>query len=378
MKRILISVIAAFSLIAPLSAFEWGGLLDNNSKLNLQNKTPAFSQSNAVYLWGSSNLSESGNMYIKGEGMYKYTFNTPGKVFSQVADLDLLKFSGNFSKGKANINVSAGRFIITDLTGSIFAQNSDGAFIEYAAPKFGISAYAGYTGLLNSNAVTMLDKDGNVFAPANKVYALANPYIPLCFTFSMPSLFMNQTLAFQTNAFIDLSTEKYNRMYATVNLTGPLASKVFYNFVTDFGTENFKNISNFTKLSVSAFPVSGLYITGAFEYASGNNGALSAFRGFSSKAAYSASKDFQTTGEMIPSVSVNYAPNKKILVGADLKTVFSCPENKVSATGLSADLNCIYNIFSDLNLTVSLSGFKGYTDASLDNFSANLKLAVAF
>lgn len=378
MKRILISIIAAFSLLAPLSAFEWGGLLDNNSKIICQNKTTAFSQSNGIYLWGSTNLSESGNMYIKGEGMYKYTYLAPAKVLTQVADLDLLKFVGNFSKGKANINVAAGRFIISDLTGAIFAQNSDGAFVEYAAPKFGISAYAGYTGLLNSNAVSILDKNGNVFAPANKVYALATPYIPLCFTLSLPSLFMNQTLSFQANAFVDLTAEKYNRMYATANLTGPLAAKVFYNFVTDFGTENFKTISNFTKLSVSAFPVSGLYVTGAFEYASGNNGALSAFRGFSSRAAYSASRDFQTTGEIIPSVSVNYAPTRKILVGADVKSVFSCPDSKVTATGLEADLNCIYNVFSDLNLTLSLSGFKGYTDANLDNFTANLKIAVAF
>lgn len=379
MKRILISIISAIALLAPLSAFEWGGLFDNNTKVISagagDSNSIMFSQSNGIYLWNSLNLTKSGNVYLKAEMNYQYTFNAPGNSFSQIADLDLLKIAGSFDSGNAKLNFSAGRFIFTDHSGAVFTQNCDGAFVEYAAPKFEISAYAGYTGLLNSNAVTILDSEGNAFTPANDIYALSASYVPVCFSVSLPSLFMNQTVSLQADGFFDLGSSKSNRMYAEAGISGPLAASVFYNVVTDFGTVNFKNLSNYTKLSVSAFPVEGLYITGAFEYASGNNGPLSAFRGFSSR---TVCESYQTSGVIVPSISVNYAPLKNLLIGADIKSVFTCPEDKVDAAGLSGSLNCIYNVLSDVNLTLNVSGFKGYTDSSLDNLTATLKVAVSF
>lgn len=379
MKRILISIISAISLLAPLSAFEWGGLLDNNSKVisagAADSKSTSFSQSNGIYLWGSSNLTESGNVYVKAEGNYRYTFTAPDKTFVQTADLDLLKVAGSFDSDNAKFNFSAGRFIFADLSSAVFAQNCDGVYVEYAAPKFELSLYAGYTGLLNSNVVTMLDSEGNAYSPENDIYALSAAYIPACVSVSLPALFANQTIKLQAEGFIDLTESKANRLYAAAELSGPLAATVFYNVLTDFGTVNFKNISNYSKVSVSAFPVSGLYVSGACEYASGNNGFLSAFHGFSSR---TVCESFQTSAVLVPSLSASYAPLNNLLIGADLKSVFSCPEDKIDATGFSASLNCSYNIFSDVNLTLNVSGFKGYSDSSLDNLTAALKLAVAF
>jgi len=373
MKKLSLAILSALLVLAPVSAFEWGGLIDNTTQYVI---TPsAFSQSDAVYLWASSPLNADGSIYLKGEGMYKFALSQ--KVVSNIVDLDLLKCAGSLPMGTATLDFSAGRFSISDLTGAIFSQTSDGAYVNYAAPKFGVSAYAGYTGLLNANTVYMIGKNGK-HAPKNKVYALANPYIPVSAAVTLPYLFLNQTLAFQGNAFIDLSEAKYNRIFGTMNLSGALAPVVFYNFATSFGSDLSKGLMNYSKLTVTIIEKTAMINVGV-EYASGNNGPFTAFNGLSTHTAYSSGNgDMETTGLFDVSVGSNIPFGRNMLLGANLKGVFTCPESTVTAAGIQADVSFLYNILSDVQLTALVSDFARFNKNYTNKLSATLKLAVSF
>lgn len=383
MKKLFLTLFSAIMILAPVSAVEWGGLIDNTSQFiymnndNSADSNPlSLSQSDAAYLWLSAPLTSDGNVYIKTEGMYKLT-SYKGYI-SHLADLDLLKCAGTIPMGKATLDFSAGRFQISDISGAVFSQNCDGAYVNYAAPKFGVSAYAGYTGLLNSNIVYMLDKNGAKHIPANKVYALSNPYIPVSASVSFPYLFLNQSLTLQGNGFFDLSENKYNRIYGEMMLSGAVAPTVFYNFISDFGSDFETSLMNYTKLNFSIFAGRSLISTGV-EYASGNNGVFSAFRGFSTHTAYSCGNgDIETSGVILATVGANLPIGRNMLIASNIKGVFACPEKELTPAGLQADLSYLYNIFSDLQLTALVSDFISFNNNYADKLSVTLKIALSF
>ena len=383
MKKLLLAVLSSFIILAPASAFEWGGLLDNTSQLiykNSENSSESnplsVAQSDAIYLWASAPLKADGSIYIKSEGMYKFSY-TSG-VISHIADLDLFKCTGTVPMGKAALDFSAGRFSISDISGAVFNQNCDGAYINYTSPIIEFSAYAGYTGLLNSNVVYMLGKDGRKHIPENKVYAFSNPYIPVSASVSFPYLFLNQSLSIQGNGFIDLSENKYNRIYGALSLSGAVTPVVFYNFVTDFGSDFETNIMNYTKLNFSIFAGKSLITTG-IDYASGNHGIFSAFKGFSTHTAYSCGTgDAELSGVILASLGANCPIGTNMLIASNLKGVFACPEKEIIPAGLQADYSYIYNFFSDLQLITVVSGFKGFNQDYADKLTATIKVALSF
>lgn len=378
MKKFAASVLSAVLLLAPLCAYEWGGLFDNTSKITFAENSKLLDQSDSLFMWFSASLNNEGNIYFKGEGMFKFNHLNNLDGWSKnlnIIDIDLLKFAGDFDTSAGKISASVGRFFVSDFSGAIFTQVSDGAYVNFTMPKTAISAYAGYTGLLNSKTVTILGgeyKDG-------QFYTTATPFVPVTLSASFPSLFMNQTLSVQASGFFRADGTEDNRAYGTLHLSGPIASKVFYTVLTDFGTKNFNGLMNFSKVSVAYFPKSNIYINGGIEYASGEQFGLKAFNGFSSRYAYSSLVDAQTTGCVVPQVSASISlMENSVVLGANIKSVFVCPDESFEAKGLQFDVNAIYNVFSDLQTAVTLSAFKGYKNSSEDKLSLTLKAAFSF
>lgn len=379
MKRLFTILLSATLVLAPLAAFDFGGYIGNDSSIiKLGEADPYFNQSNSIFLWASAPIGE--HMYIKGEGMYKYNYDTASEKFVNYVDLDLLKLAGEFSIAPGKLDFALGRFNFSDLTGTIFSQNSDGAFAKLTAKKFNVSLYAGFTGLLNSNIVNILDKGGVIHSPENEVYSLNANYIPVLATVSLPSLFLNQTISLQASGFIDVSENNYNRMYATIDFTGPITSMLFYNLATTFGTENFDSIMNLSNLSFSIFPMSNLFVNAGVLFASGEILGMNSFIGFSSHPAFNAAFPAETTSCLIPSISANLSIlQDKMLLALTGKGVFTTFDDSFKATGVQGDLSAIYNIFPDFQVGLSGSLFKGFSDYSaLDKFSATLKFAVTF
>ena len=376
MKRLFTIILSALIILSPLSAFDFGGYFDNNSKISAPfGSDLSFDQANSIALWISSPINE--NFYIKAEGTYKFSYNYPSNNITHIADLDLLKISGTIPLSKGSIDLAFGRFIYSDLTNTIFSQNCDGVSFKYSTPSLAVSAYAGFTGLLNSNAVTILTETGK-FTPKNEIYALNAFYVPVVASVSLPMLFLNQTLAFQASGFVDVTGDLYNRVYATVDLSGPLATFLFYDFSTTFGTENFKNVMNYSNLSFSIFPTNNIYISTGVIYASGDHLGLKPFRGFSSHPVAS-EISLEASNCLIPSLSANISLlQSKMLVSVTGKGVFQFAADSIDATGIQGDASVIYNIFPDFQVGLSGTVFKGFKDTSLDKFSATVKFAITF
>lgn len=379
-NRFLITAICAlFVFVTPAVSLEWGGIFKNDTQALLPNfNNFSFSQSNSLYMWITSPLGQSG-MYFSGEGMYKYTLTvTDGNNdFVNVADIDLFKIYGDYELNKGTFSFSAGRYMFADSTSAIFIQNFDGASIKYSGRKFAFSAFGGYTGLLNSLAVSMINKDGVVFESKNKFYNLANGFVPAGATFEFPSLFANQALSLQALAVLDMGEEKYNRYYGTLLLSGPLSNKVFYYLASAFGTTDFASIMNYSTFSLYMYPTDIMSVSLGTEYASGKNGFLSPFLGVTSRSVVNSLSAPQTTGAIIPNVSCSFVVDK-VYVGITSKVLLAIPESEVQVKGVEADLSFIYAPFTDLQLGLDINSYIDISKSNDNNLTATLRAALSF
>ena len=378
-KLLIGAVLALFVIISPAASAEWGGILKNDSQALLPGfKDFSFSQSDSLYLWLSSPLGESG-MYFSGEGMYKFTLTAGDgdSTFTQVADVDLFKLSGDYKTNKGVFSFSAGRYMITDSTAVIFAQNFDGASVKYAGNKFSFSAFGGYTGLQNSLNVTMLSKDGYAFISENKIYNLANAFVPAGVTFELPSLFTNQSLSFQGLAFIDFGSEKYNRFYGTLLLSGPISNNFYYNLATSFGTSDFTSLMNYSVLNFYLYPNDFLSVAFGAEYASGKNGPFSPFLGVTSRKVVNSLTAPETSGAIVPNAVCSAVINN-MYFGITSKFLMAIPESKVETKGVEADFTFICSVFTDLQIGFDLVSYFDISKNNEDNLTATIKAAISF
>ena len=378
MKK-LTALAAAFVLTGSLFAMDWGGVIKNNSEV----LTPDFSdisieQSDALYMWATQPLSKDGSFYASGEAYYKFKLvNEAGtNTITNIVDVDLLKVSGNIEFEECTFTFDAGRFLISDSTGVIFSQTCDGTLEKSTLSLAGFSAYLGYTGLLNSNAVTMLDINGNAYANKKGVYVLSHEILPFMYSVDFPVLFGNQSLSVQGAAFIELTQEMNNRCYGNLVLSGPIANSVYYQLATSIGSVNFKNIMNYSALDVYIFPMNSMLVNTGIEYASGNNGPFSAFRGVTSRTAYNSASYPETSGVLMAKASAGISLNS-MYASAAAKFVMDCADS-FGAKGLEFDVNYSYNIFSDLQVGLDVTAYMDFVTATENNYTATLRAAMSF
>ena len=153
MKKLVISGILATAFVfSSAFAISWSGMVDNNSKLSANNdfSVMALEQSNGVYLSVNSNIVDGGSLRFSGEGLYKYKFNynfdTKDNSFKNIADVDLLKLSGDWSIANGHLALALGRYKYSDFSGTVFSQTSDGLYLTYDTLKIKASVYGGFTG----------------------------------------------------------------------------------------------------------------------------------------------------------------------------------------------------------------------------------------
>ncbi len=369
MKKLLVSICTLlFILSAPLSAFEWGGILKNDTGISTPDfKDITFKQSNALSLWFRAPFGDSG-FSLTGEGLYKYNFTASkaAKNFVNIADITLFKLAGKINAGSGDLTLNAGRFSVSDATGAVFAQSSDGLSLLYSLPVVKLGLYAGYTGLLNGLNVSMTS------APEknNKVYNLAYPYVPLGLTIDLPSLFLNQNLTIQGYALFDCGSAKTNLYYANLVLAGPVTNSVFYNISTSLGSANFKNFMNYTGFTLYIFPSQQISLNAGLDYGSAQNGKLAAFTSASFKGA-------EAAGNIIPRLGFTYGTDA-LCIDAAAKFLMAWDGGKYAASGTELNAGLVYNIFSDLQLGFSANAFLDATKAKANRYSANLNLSLAF
>lgn len=379
-KKRFLSIVASLFVCFTASAFDWGGIFKNSTGLSLPNFSNAgLSQTDGLYLWMNTPLANS-ELSLSGEVMYQFGLNADqnGNTVSNLADLDLLKVAGDYDLNSGILSISFGRFAVADITSVIFMQSIDGAFVKYVADLFNISAYAGYTGLLNGLNVTMINGDAQVFENSNSVYSLANPFIPLSLTLEFPALLGNQTLALQANGYLDLGVNRISRYYATLLADGPITDSLFYSVSTTIGSSNFQNIMNYSTASLYYYPLDMFFLSTGVEYASGKNGSLSPFVGITSRAIVNSLESKQTSGIVLPKLSVNVIVGK-ILVSVNGKYLLSVLDSSSEGNGFEADLSLLYSPYSDLQVGLDVTSYFDTTkDKNNNNFTATLKVALSF
>ncbi|MCR4580688.1 MAG: hypothetical protein K5681_10125 [Treponema sp.] len=348
-KKILLLSVLFISFFA--HAFEWGGLLSDDTKLSSDLSSISFHQSNNLSIWANINFNQSGNTYLSAQGSVKYYWDISkdSNDFLPVYNLDLLKFVTLGKFGSSAAIFSMGRFSVSDLTSKVFSQPLDGISLELSFPIVNMGLYAGYSGLLNTSEVLMMGQGGEIQDSSCN-------YIPVNYTLIFPSLLANQTFALQLSSIIDISTENYNRAYGTLLFKGPIAGPLSYSVSTTVGSEKFKNLMNLSELSLSFIPTPFLQLSANATYASGSQLFLSPFVGFTSYTAYNSIMYPELSGVLLPAISLSLI-HKNICGLINVAAVMPMPEQSISFKGVDFSLALIFNIFSDLQLNFRAAGF---------------------
>jgi len=364
MKKILCGAFAALTLL-PLCAFDWGGKLSSTTKYQGKKFGSLFwNESAGAHAWITTPIGE--RLRFGADVSYEFRYDQDGDVFKNIVDINLFKLTGTFHVGEADtFEFGAGRFSLSDATGIIFNQMNDGIYAKYSSPIASVSMYAGITRLLNSHDVVILRHFSDTTVKtedASAAYVLGPSYIPLAFSVNIPSAFLNQDITLEEWAFIDFSGDAYHRLYGTLMFSGPILSNLFYSASTTVGTENASTAFNLTKLSLSFYPVKEAAVVLSGVYASGRNGDLDTFRGFSSQTAVLASETagFSTEydSKIKAMLSGSYTFLSSICVAPSLALVFACPE-KVSYNGFQWRIDAMWNIFHDLQLSAGMYQYIG-------------------
>lgn len=398
-----------FTFAAPRAAFalDFGGIVTNDTSYQTYRDNKFyFDQRNSLSLWLRAPFDKSGENYFAVEAGYNFEgdFEKDEDRYTNVLDINLLEvaFAKNLSSSK--IAFRAGRFYVADLSRMIFLQNADGVKFDFQNNMLKLSTYASYTGLLNAHNVKMIAVTPGQFLTSNnvppiapapvsdkdKVYDLAEKYLIASATLSFPYLFSNQTIALELLGAFRLENETYNRMYATFSIDGPIWRSLFYNVSTTFSLVNYENINNekrnvisnltrigvdyyFTKFSVGASGV----------YASGAQGRLSPFVGFTKNTSTYAYQDFLYSGIIKTGVNAVFKPIENLLLTANLDVIFNAAagdaNDKIEYYGFQYAAGVLWQIKNDFQLGVSMRQFIDKDDSSdVKKMYFGLSAALAF
>ncbi len=385
MKKSFILFLTVLVFTLPVVALEWGGSIQNNSKVNSSDlKNFALDQGDAVSLWINKPLSADNSWNVSADVVYKFDYvldnvaKPTTKSVYNIIDSDFLKLSGKIKMQSAVPVLTLGRFFVSDFTSTIFAQTCDGFSLSYATLKNNYNVYIGYTGLLNSLNVTMLGKDGVEFSSNKDFYALSHAYLPIMVNYENLSFLRNQTLGLQALAVLDAESSNYSRYYGTLSLRGPLFQSLYMSLSTTVGSENFKNIMNYSKLSFDYMNLGVLAVNAGVEYASGNNKFLKPFRTVTKHTAYNSAFYPELTGVITPSAKIMLTFSK-FYAEAGGKYVLGFPESKIINEGFEVDGALIANVFSDLQLGVDIKYYYDMLNkGAANNATATLNLIFVF
>lgn len=362
MKKFLISIIVTFCVVAaPLCAFEWGGLITDDTGFSIPDYT--LNQSNGISLWFNTPIGE--DFSFSGEALYKYNFNKPKDIdgtLSHLVDVPLLKFSGEIETSGGSLELNAGRFNYVDKTSAVYSNTCDGVSVDYTLPLVKFGAFAGYTGLVNS-LTSYLPSLNN-----NKFYNMAYAYAPVSAYVEFPALLGNQSFGVQGLVMLDLGSIKKNSYFANITLSGPVTNRIYYSLVSSLGSVDFDSLMLYSAFSLIAFPADGIFINAGAEFGSAEGqGGFSSFASLASSAG----------GKIVPKLGFTFATNK---ISFDLSGRYNLAYDGsgYKGAGIDASAGIIYNIFSDFQVGLNFKASLDPSDSAKNTYAGSLNVALAF
>lgn len=373
-KRIVSGFLAAACIFSSAFAISWGGMVDNKSKLAANNDFSALllDQSNGLYLNVSSKLNEDASLRISGEGLFKYDltydFEAKDSDFKMIADLDLLKLSGEWTIANGHLGLAFGRFKYSDFSGAVFSQLGDGLYLSYDTLKTKTSLYGGFTGLLNRLDVTMTENEQE---DDDQFYALCPMYVPVLADFSYKTLFGTHTIGAQLAAYIPVTDKNTLKAYGTLIANGYIGTVASYDARFTVGTEKFEGLMMDMMLDAHFYLIPKVRLTAGAEYVSGDQGSVKPFATLSSRSFGIAP---YANGVVVPKIGAMYASGK-IYASVIERVIISVDDKELG--GFDTAVNFVYNIFSDLQIGLDAGAYFAKVSEAT-NYYATAKAVLAF
>ena len=385
-KSFLALTLVLFSFVK-IFAFDFGGLLINDSIIKSNSEQDLkLDQKDTAEFWIRTPFSNDGNSYFIAEFLYQFENDFNQDLQIHTIDSDLFKAVWLLHPTENDfLRFSLGRFYTSDLTSCVYAQNADGLNIEYKTRLFEITGYGAYTGLLNSHTTSIISANAvspfaDFFTNDNdKVYCLQEKYLVTSLIFSLPRLFLNQTLNFEYLGTFRLENEEFNRIYAEAQITGPLVKNIYYDASTVFAFVRCDgedmDFANLSKLSATYFDKRGLYSIGLNGlYASKKNDTTGDFVGFTSLTAYNSQLEPEYTGILKAGLSATLRPVSNLVFLANWNTIFD-----YDYKGFEYSITAKWQATSDLKLSAGLLQYFDHKNAdNLNNTKINFNAVFAF
>jgi hypothetical protein len=241
-KILVLSLIVATTILAGVSALDWGGTIDNSTTVSYVG-SDQWLQEDKLALWLSAPIGSSLEATVQGS--YTFSYTNPGPI-EHILDVDLMELQGAFLLGSAQssqLTFRVGRFHSSDITGFVFDDNFDGIELGWLTRVANTIVSVGYTGLqwerVSTISITSSDRtDSDNLAPPRLVGSLQAQF---------PELFLRQdlyaSLLFQQDfrqEDVDFATTgvggTLSSQYFGLGLGGPIASSLYHITYAYLGT----------------------------------------------------------------------------------------------------------------------------------------------
>lgn len=366
MKKIFTILFLCLFSLSSIFSLEFNTLVNENSAFTILKDKVFLDQSESLSMSLRASMNQDGTNYFITEAYFEHEFN---KIFNEdkkyynqfILNLPLFKFNFQFDHNQSTKSIlSLGRFGIKDLTEFIINQENDGIFYQFNSDPFNFSVYAGCTALINENVVSAIASDGSISNAKYSLYDLSSPYITALMNFSLPELFINQSLAFESIYIMNLNNmNDDSRLYASLALNGPFSDFLFYNASSTLCFTNFDKISNLSKLDLTClFDLLNSSIGFNVLYASGKNGSLEPFYGFTKENITYTRDDKLVSSIMKYGISASILPINNLYVGLSYDLIYDFA-NSYSYLGNQMAINLNYQIFTDLQVNGKLTTYNG-------------------
>ena len=383
------TILACAGLSAAVFAVDFGGSLDNYTRINTNNFSNwGLSQQDGLTAWLKVPFNPEGSLYLATEGTLFYRFNLPNfsdtskSTSDFMADIGLLKLGGVFNINDNLLQLNLGRFYLTDVTGLVLSQTADGAQGVFTSNAFKVSVYVAYTGFTNALFGTMNNGPTSTFVPDyKKVYCFNSPYIVTGATFSAPYLFANQTVGAELYGMFGTggprgSNSGYNRTYVTLFMNGPIVKNLFYTLTSTLTFSN--GVSNLTVGTLTYYPdFKSASIAFNAVYASGETGGIKAFKGFSSNTATYAFNQPEYTNLLKFGLRGSIKPLENLYTSVGSDVVFDSGKD-FGFRGVQWDASVKYQIFTDLQVGFVAKQFFDVKKDTNNNTSFSINASLAF
>ncbi len=383
-KKTLLAAALFCSALALSFPLDFGGSIANFTRVKGNNfSNLKLDQVNDLLAWIKVPLNKDGSSYFAVQALYEFEHDAfVEKTYNRV-DINLAKYVGAWNVAGSPLTLSAGRFFYTDLSGLVMKQNCDGVNVSVEFPRVVVSAYAGFTGLLNSGTVKILNHKNDPYEyKTDKVYQVCERYVVASVGASVPNLFSTQTLSGQFLAAVKTSGKSFNRFYATLDMTGPIYKTIYYDASTTLGLQSFDGGSfeatNLTRAEVKWFaPFKDLTVGAGAVYASGGKDGKNAFTGFTKIDACFSMKEPQYTSLFKAYASASIKPLPFLLARSGAGLVFNFAKDSGGFQGFEWNVGADYQIVSDACVGASFQQYidKDDSDASKVQISLNASLS---